>query len=204
MTYRSESRPLLRHAVAGIAGVVAAGVLVASPAAAHTGLSTNGVSDGLTHPLTGIDHLLAMVAVGVLAATARDRRIAWLTPAGFLAGMVVGGVAGIVGIAAPFTELAIAASLVALGGLIAVRSEGSGLWLPLVAAAFGALHGHAHGSELPEGAAALGYVAGFVTSTALLHLSGVGIGLQLRKASALRVAAGALVSGVGVLLLVSP
>lgn len=204
MTYSSESRPLLRHAVAGIAGVLVAGVLVAPPAAAHTGLSTRGVTDGLTHPLTGADHLLAMVAVGVLAALTSDRRIAWLTPAGFLAGMVVGGTAGIVGIAAPFTELAIAGSLVALGSLIVIRTDGRGLWLPFVAAVIGTLHGHAHGAELPEGAAVLGYVAGFVTSTALLHLGGVGIGLQLRKASVLRVAAGALVSGVGVLLLVSP
>ncbi|WP_208027555.1 HupE/UreJ family protein [Rhabdothermincola sediminis] len=204
MTYGSESRPLLRHAVAAIAGVVAAGVLVASPAVAHTGLSTHGVFDGLTHPLTGGDHLLAMVAVGVLAALTPDRRIAWLTPAGFLAGMVVGGVAGIVEVAAPFNELAIAVSLVALGALIVIRSDGRGLWLPVVAAVIGTLHGYAHGAELPNGTAALGYVAGFVTSTALLHLGGVGIGLQLRKASALRVAAGTLVSGVGVLLLVSP
>ncbi|MCE7885708.1 MAG: urease accessory protein [Actinobacteria bacterium ATB1] len=179
-------------------------MLVAGPAGAHTGLPAGGAVDGLTHPLLGLDHFLAMVAVGVLAATARDRRIAWFTPVGFIVGMIVGGLLGFSGLDAPFIESAIALSVVALGALIIVRTENSGLWVPLLAAIFGALHGHAHGAELPEGAAPLAYLAGFVAATAALHLAGTGLGVGLRRAPAIRVVAGAFVSTVGVLLVAFP
>lgn len=195
---------LPRRVLASAAGAAAASLLVASPAAAHTGLPAGGAVDGLTHPLLGLDHLLAMVAVGVLAATARDRRIAWLTPAGFISGMIIGGLLGFAGVDAPFIELAIASSVVALGALIVIRTENSGLWLPLLAVAFGAVHGHAHGAELPTDAVPIAYMAGFVMATVSLHLAGTGIGLGLRRAPAVRVAAGALVSTVGVLLIMAP
>ncbi|MEJ5256021.1 MAG: HupE/UreJ family protein [Acidimicrobiales bacterium] len=196
-----SSRASFRRRAAGAAGAVAAVLCVAEPAAAHTGLPTDGALDGLAHPLLGLDHLLAMIAVGVLAATARDRRVAWLTPAGFVTGMVIGGLVGLSGVEAPFLEVGITASVVALGALIVIRAAEAGLWLPLLAACFGALHGHAHGAELPSDAAPLAYLAGFVLSTLVLHLAGTGIGLGLRRAPVVRVAAGSFVSAMGVLLL---
>src|SRR5690349_8321967 len=86
---------------------------------AHTGQGIDGIWSGIVHPFTGIDHLLAMVAVGILAAVVADRRIAWATPGAFAGGMVVGGVLGIAGVGAGFVEVTIAASIVVLGVLIA-------------------------------------------------------------------------------------
>ena len=90
---RRTLRSLLVASIAGAAAVL----LVAEPAAAHTGRGT-GVVDGVLHPLTGLDHLLAMVAVGVLAVLAVPRGRVWTAPAAFLGGMIVGGVAGMVGV----------------------------------------------------------------------------------------------------------
>jgi urease accessory protein len=191
-----------RILAAALFGGVLSVLVIAEPAGAHTGLPASGALGGAVHPLSGIDHLLAMVAVGVLAATARDLRVAWLTPAGFVGGMIGGGVLGLVGVDVPAVELAIAASVVALGVLIITATHNQGLWLPVLAAAFGAAHGFAHGAELPVGAVPVAYVTGFVVATAALHLSGTGIGLALRRAPAVRVAAGALVSTAGIALLV--
>lgn len=194
------SRSLLGRGLAAIVVAVGAASVVAAPASAHTGLPVAGAVDGLSHPLAGMDHLLAMVAIGVVAATARDRRVAWFTPLAFVAGMVLGGLVGFAGIAAPGIEIAIAVSVIVLGALIAVRTQGAGMWLPLVAAAFGALHGHAHGAELPAGAVPLAYMAGFVATTVALHLAGTGIGVGLGRAPAARVATGLAVSVTGVVL----
>lgn len=190
-----------RTIVAALAGATAAAVMVAEPAWAHTGLPAGGALDGAVHPFLGVDHLLAMVAVGVLAATAKDRRVAWWTPIGFVAGMIAGGVVGLVGVEVPAVEVAIAGSVIALGILIITVTHNAGLWLPVLAAAFGAAHGHAHGAELPAGAVPLAYVTGFVAATAALHLSGTAVGLGLRRLPSVRVAAGAAVSTAGVLLL---
>lgn len=199
MDTTSPARP--RTVAAALVGAVVAGLLVASPAAAHTGLRAGGAWDGASHPLLGLDHLLAMVAVGVLAATASDRRVAWLTPAGFLTGMVGGGVLGLLAVGVPAVELAIVGSVVVAGLLVATVTHGSRLWLPLLAVAFGIAHGHAHGSELPAGAMPVAYVAGFVAVTATLHLSGAAVGLGLRRVPTVRVAAGAFVSTAGVVFL---
>jgi len=185
-------------ATACFAGAVAP-LLVADGAGAHTGLPAGGAADGLRHPLLGLDHLLAMVAVGVLAAGVRGRA-AWLMPVGFVTGMIVGGCLGFAGLEAPLVEAAIATSVVTLGALIVVRVGDRGAWLPLVAAAFGLAHGHAHGTELPTGAVPVAYTAGFVAATAALHLAGAAIGVGLRRTPNLRVASGVLVAVVGVLL----
>lgn len=200
------SRCTVPTGVAAVAGGLAAALLVASPAGAHTGLPAGGAVDGLWHPVHGIDHLLAMVAVGVIAAAVPDRRIAWLTPAGFLAGMVVGGAAGLAGLGLPAVELAIAGSVVVLGALVvALATDASrlraGLWLPVVAAIFGAAHGHAHGAELPTGAIPAAYLLGFLAATTALHLAGAAAGLGLRRVKVAQVVAGAAVSAAGVLLL---
>lgn len=172
----------------------------AAPALAHTGLPAAGALDGAIHPLSGLDHLLAMVAVGVVAATIRDRRVAWLTPFGFVAGMIAGGLAGFAGATVPGLEIAIAASVVCLGLYVTMSSGGAGMWLPLAAIALGALHGQAHGAELPTGAAPVAYMAGFVAATAALHLAGTGVGVALDRLPRARRVAGLAVSATGVLL----
>jgi urease accessory protein len=178
-------------------------LVVAAPAIAHTGPPADGALDGVLHPLSGVDHLLAMVAVGVLAATTRDRRVAWLTPIGFVAGMIAGGAVGLAGPEVPVVEVAIAASVVVLGLLIGTVARDTGPWLVVVAASFGAAHGHAHGAELPAGAAPFVYTAGFVVATAALHLAGTVGGLGLRRLPIVRVAIGIAVGAVGVVLLAS-
>lgn len=193
-----------------VASAAVAVVALASPAGAHE-LPGRGGLDGLAHPLLGADHLLAMVAVGVLAAlvpaASGRRRVAWLVPTGFLAGMLVGGALGLAGVGLPGSEAVIGGSVVALGALVAVGLGRGSLarpaaWLPLLAVALGAAHGHAHGAEAPAGAVPALYVAGFVAATALLHLAGAGVGLALRSRHLARVAAGSGVAAAGALLLV--
>ena len=197
------SMPRSTRLAAAVGGALVGLFLVAQPAYAHTGLPTNGLVDGILHPLEGVDHLLAMVAVGVLAVAAKDRRIAWLTPIGFIAGMLVGGAIGLAGVEIAHVETVIALSVVVLGiGVVAITQR-AGMWLPVVAATFGSVHGFAHGGEQPAGSSAGLYVAGFVVVTAGLHLSGTALGLALRRAAVLRVAGGALVSSAGVALLIA-
>lgn len=141
----------------------------------------HGLGAGFAHPFTGLDHLLAMLAVGAWAAAgARHATPAalWRLPAAFVALLLTGALAAAAGLSLPAVEPMIAASLVALGLLLAARRE-----LPAPAAltlvgAFALFHGAAHGQEL-AGAAAL---AGMVSATAMLHGAGVGLGLALRRA----------------------
>jgi urease accessory protein len=170
---------------------------------AHTGLPVSGALDGALHPLLGWDHLLAMVAVGVLAASVCNRRIALCTPLGFVGGMLIGGLAGMAGVNFGPVELAITASVIALGALVTTASRAHGWWLPLVAALFGAAHGHAHGAELPTGALPAAYVAGFILATLALHVAGATAGIALRRAPLARVATGALLATAAVPLLLT-
>src|SRR5262245_34569228 len=157
-------------------------VLVPSLALAHPGLPghTHDVATGFLHPLGGLDHVLAMVAVGLLAAQLGGRAL-WLVPASFVAAMAAAGLAGMAGVGLPLTEIGIAASVAVLGGAIALR-----LALPLAAAIalvgfFAMFHGYAHGLEMPGTASGLLYGLGFVAATALLHGLGIGIGLALGR-----------------------
>jgi len=182
-------------------GAVLASLVAAAPVSAHTGHPINGLGDGLVHPIFGPDHLLAMVAVGVVAALVTNRRIAWLVPAGFLAGMVMGGLAGLAGVSFPGLEVAVAASVVALGLLVTGLARVTDVWLPALALLFGAAHGLAHGGELPAGAAPFAYVGGFVLATAALHAVGMLGGSQLRARPGVRAAVGAALAAAGVGLL---
>ncbi|RPI41548.1 MAG: HupE/UreJ family protein [Hyphomicrobiaceae bacterium] len=154
-------------------------VLVLAPtiALAHTGHGdTSGLMHGFTHPITGIAHVLAMVAVGVLA-TQLGGRALWLVPLGFVGVMAVAGTLGMAGIQLPVSEVGIALSVIVLGLAVAFQ-----LSLPESAAIalvcfFAAFHGHVHGAELPAAASWVPYAAGFVGATAMLHAVGVGIGL---------------------------
>ncbi|MGQ9369485.1 HupE/UreJ family protein [Azospirillum sp. ST 5-10] len=159
----------------------AALALLATPALAHPGhLSGAGFADGAAHPLNGIDHLLAMVTVGLCAALIGGRAL-WTVPAAFVGAMLAGGALGMAGIGLPLVEPMIYASVVVLALLCVLPLGRSATVTAALAAWFGLFHGHAHGAEMPEGAAALGYALGFVLATAALHGAGLAAGLGLRR-----------------------
>lgn len=155
--------------------LVATGLsLVPMLALAHPGHAENGWLAGLEHPLNGGDHLLAMLAVGLWAA--QQMGVArWALPIAFLISLAFGALLGIDGVHVVFLESGISASVVALGLAIAVAARPP-LWLAIViTATFGALHGVAHGLELPTMANPWAYAAGFMLASAALH--GVGYAL---------------------------
>src|SRR5712691_4360368 len=156
-------------------------LLAATAAQAHIGVGDAvGFVHGFTHPISGIDHVLAMVAVGLFA-TQLGGRALWLVPLAFVAMMGVGGAFGMAGADLPFVEIAIGLSVVVLGVAVAV-----GLHLPTAAAmvlvgAFAIFHGHAHGAEMPATVSALEYGFGFIFATAALHAAGIGLGLLVGR-----------------------
>ncbi|NKE46654.1 HupE/UreJ family protein [Roseomonas frigidaquae] len=149
-----------------------AALLAPMPALAHEGgAHVHGFLAGFLHPVGGLDHVLAMVAVGLWAGLLAGRAT-WALPAGFLGAMVVGFGLGAGGIGLPMVEAGILASVIILGALVAAAARFPlAAAVPLVAV-FGLLHGHAHGTEL-GGQGALGYAAGFIVATAALHALGV-------------------------------
>ncbi|WP_028079714.1 HupE/UreJ family protein [Solimonas soli] len=173
----------------------------AAPAFAHPGhdLPGAGFVAGLLHPLSGFDHLLAMIAVGVWAAQLGGRA-RWMVPLAFVTVMAIGAATALAGFAPPHVEAGISASLLVLGLFVATAGR-----LPLAAAlaltgAFAFCHGAAHGSELPALADPLLFAAGFMLATALLHGAGLGIGYAaqrrhhwLARAAGVLTAAGGLV-----------
>jgi len=154
-------------------------MLAATPAAAHVGAGgAHGFMHGLAHPMGGLDHVLAMVAVGIMAAGLGGRAI-WMVPAAFLVMMAVGGLLGMAHVSLPYVELGIAASVVVLGLAVALR-----LPMPTTAAMalvgfFAIFHGFAHGAEMPADASVAGYAAGFILATASLHAIGIALGLAV-------------------------
>ena len=156
--------------------VAAAALAIAVPAAAHTGTGlAGGFASGFLHPFSGFDHLLAMVSVGLWGAFL-GRPLIVALPVIFPTVMALGGVLGIAGASLPPVELGIAMSVLVLGAMIAgaVRAP---IWLAsLIVAIFAIFHGYAHGKELPSAADPVGYSAGFVLATGMLHVVGIGIG----------------------------
>jgi urease accessory protein len=185
--------------------VAAACLLAPGGALAHTGAGgADGIVHGLMHPVTGLDHVLAMVAVGVLAAFLGGRA---LIPTSFVAMAAVGGALGVEGAQVPSVEFGISASVVLLGLAIAFQPK-----LPLGLAAglvglFGLYHGYAHGAEMPADASGLAYAAGFLLATAALHVVGIGLGLGInhlasRAVSRFAQAGGTAIALAGIALLV--
>ncbi|MDP3814180.1 HupE/UreJ family protein [Pseudomonas sp.] len=159
--------------------------LFLTPAAAfaHSGHDHSGLMAGLAHPLFGLDHLLAMLAVGLWAAQ-QSGAARWALPLSFVASMLLGGLLGFNGVQLPLVETGIAASVLAFGLLLAVAIR-----LPLalslgLTALFALSHGLAHGLELPELASPWGYATGFVVATAALHASGYALVRLLPPAAA--------------------
>jgi len=156
--------------------LVSAFVLAPAIALAHTGgVETSGLMFGLAHPISGVDHVLAMVAVGMLSAHLGGRAL-WLVPLSFVGVMVVGGALGMTGIHVPFAEVGIGLSVVVLGLAVAFRFDLPTLAAMALVGFFALFHGYAHGAELPAGASGLAYAVGFVGATALLQGVGVGFG----------------------------
>jgi urease accessory protein len=158
--------------------VMAAGI---KAAAAHTfGAWGAGPTAGFLHPLSGLDHMLAMIAVG-LWATQLGGRAQWALPGAFVLAMVAGAAVALAGITLPGVENGILVSVLVLGLAISWGAH-LPLWAPMVVVAvFAVFHGHAHGLELPEAARPLGYAAGFVVATAFLHVAGIGLARALRR-----------------------
>lgn len=151
--------------------MLASCVLAPSVALAHPGHDTSGIVSGMLHPLLGWDHLLAMVAVGMLAVMGRNKP-AWQLPLAFVSFMLIGALFGISGVAIPAVESGILLSLVVLGGLLAFGRSCSLVLLTLCCALFGTLHGNAHGIELPANQGAISYITGFMLATIVLHAAG--------------------------------
>ncbi len=132
------------------------------------------------HPLTGLDHILAMVTVGILAWQLGGRAI-WAVPAAFVSVMALGGAVGVMGIEIPFVELGIALSVVVLGAAVALRIKAPLALAVGLVGFFAIFHGYAHGAEIPENAGGLEYGIGFMIGTTLLHIAGLGLGLAIAR-----------------------
>ena len=169
-----------RNLLHSACGVVLLSVLTASPGFAHeqTGVG-GGLAAGLLHPLTGLDHLVAMVAVGIWGAQLGGAAI-WVLPIVFPLVMALGAVVGILKIGLPVPELVIALSALVLGLAVALRVRAPFVLAAAVVAVIAIFHGHAHGAELPSAANPLAYGCGFVVATGLLHAFGITIGALAR------------------------
>jgi urease accessory protein len=156
-----------------------------SAAFAHPGHNVSGLAAGLIHPFSGLDHLLAMVAVGLWAAQGNTKKRGghkvWLLPATFMTMLAVGAGITMQWQSLPLFESGIAISVLALGLLIALSLQLSVSLSMAITALFGLLHGYAHGLELPESAAPVAYALGFLASTATLHLSGIAAGVATHE-----------------------
>ena len=177
-------------------GVLAIVVLaIASPAQAHIiDAGGAGWAQGFSHPFSGLDHILAMVAVGVWAAQT-GRPAMWVLPVAFPLAMTGGGLLGVAGLPVPGIEAGIAASVLGLGLLVVFKARPPLALSVALVALFALFHGHAHGTELPHAASPLLYGLGFVVATGILHLIGLGIGHVMRLPAgmtALRVGGGAI------------
>lgn len=176
------------------------------PAFAHTGAGTaDGFQHGFLHPLGGLDHVLAMIAVGLYAAR-RGGRSTWLVPVAFVSTMLAGGIVANGGIGLPMVEQTIGLSVVVMSAAVAFGLRIRAAAAMVLVGAFALFHGHAHGSEGADAVSFLPYAVGFVLATSLLHAVGVGLGLGLgwltpRRAVILRAIAGAtgMVAGVAIL-----
>ena len=153
-----------------------AAILVMTTAAeAHTGHgATNAFTAGFAHPLGGLDHLLAMVAVGLWAGLAGGRAL-WLWPASFVGAMLIGGAIGMAGIPMPLVEQGIVGSVIVIGLATALAFSPSLAIGVAMAALAGLFHGHAHGTEVPADVSGLTYAAGFALATMLLHAVGIAL-----------------------------
>ena len=156
--------------------------LFCGAARAHSGGdAAGGFSEGLLHPFLGLDHLVAMIAVGLWAAQQGGRAL-WAVPAAFAGATLIGGVLALQGGVLPYVETGVALSVLVLGLLIAAQFRQSAVAVA-IAAAFALFHGYTHGLEMPPAVSSMRYVLGFVMTTVFLHGVGVVGGLLGRRAT---------------------
>lgn len=141
---------------------------------------TGGFLHGFEHPLSGLDHLLAMFCVGLWGAQMGGRSV-WAMPIVFPLIMVVGGVMGILGVPMIGVETGIALSIIVLGGAIAARWRPPMVVALVIIAAFAIFHGYAHGAELPAATDPADFALGFVVATGLIHIAGIAVGLLFQR-----------------------
>jgi urease accessory protein len=168
---------------------------------AEGGTAGAGFLTGFLHPLGGLDHVLAMLAVGMWGAQLGNPAI-WVLPVAFPQVMALGGVAGIVGVPLLGIEFGVTVSVIVLGSMIALDRRPP-LWAALLIASFFAVfHGVAHGAELPGKTGTVAYSAGFVTATGLIHLTGIGIGFVVKLPHGVKMlrAGGSAIAAAGVFL----
>ena len=184
--------------------ITAALTLIPTAAFAHTGVGdAHGFVTGFAHPVGGLDHVLAMVTVGIFAWQLGGRAL-WLVPATFVLAMAAGAVLGMAQLPLPFVEIGIAISVIVLGAVVAfARGTPIALAVALVGM-FAIFHGHSHGTEVAFDAGASAYVAGFMLATALLHVAGIALGCAIGRIADSRAAyrlGGALVALAGLAIL---
>jgi urease accessory protein len=175
-------------------------LLVPGLAQAHILSGEGGFVSGLTHPVLGFDHFLAMLSVGILSAQMGGRAI-WSVPLTFVAVMAVGAFIGIQGIPVPGVEYGIAMSLLVLGFALAMEKKLMPVWAMICVGVFAVFHGHAHGNEMPQIVSPAIYALGFLMGTAGIHLAGVLIGVfsgRTAKGADILRFVGAGISGIGV------
>ncbi len=157
-------------------------LLMPTAAFAHPGHDeAASLAAGLSHPLTGFDHVAAMVAVGLWAALKGGRAL-WAWPAAFVGVMLIGGVLGMMQVPLPFVEPGILASVVVLGAMVALAIDVPVGYGALVVGTFALLHGYAHGLEAPGATGGFSYMIGFALATAVLHGAGIAAALALKPA----------------------
>jgi urease accessory protein len=186
-----------------LAGVTGMTVLFAGNVSAHTfGAHGAGMAEGLVHPFIGIDHLLAMLAVGIWAAQLGGRAL-WPVPLAFVSVMAGGAWLAQLGLDLSLVEVMIAASVLVLGLLIAGSVRVSTSVSVMAVSVFALFHGYAHGLEMPQAGAPLAYASGFMLATVCLLLIGIVLGLSLNRMRVLSRIGGAAIAVTGVYLLAS-
>ena len=158
---------------------IAAIVLALWPVVAHAHVAPGqavGLVTGFRHPWSGLDHILAMIAVGIWGAQLGAPAI-WLLPVTFPMVMAFGGFLGLIGVHLPGVECGIAASALLLGAMVSLEARPPLIWAAVLVGIFGLYHGHAHGTELPDGQSGMLYSMGFVIATGCLHAAGIALGL---------------------------
>lgn len=176
MILKSNAKSMCTKSVA----VVLAGLLSPCLAYAHEAGQGGGFFAGLSHPVLGFDHLLAMISVGILSAQMGGRNI-WTVPFTFVTVMLAGGILGIQGIPLFSVELGIAFSVLALGIALAAEKKLPPVLAMVFVGFFAIFHGHAHGTEMPNLAEPMLYALGFVVGTAEIHIVGVMLGIYAQR-----------------------
>jgi urease accessory protein len=186
-----------------LSALLVIGLVLSNAVHAHIGVDAHGsFASGLVHPFSGLDHMLAMMAVGLWAVQMGGRAL-FVVPGAFVLAVALGAALGLSGSALPLVEGGIALSVLVLGALVAFAIRGPWQLAAGLAAVFAVFHGYAHAASLPEFSNPTSYLAGVLMATASLHAFGVAAGASLLGKSGLLRAGGAAISFAGALLLLA-